>query len=100
MDMPEDIQDTAAKLASMRDSAALRGFIAQAILSERLAQKERDAKIAEDALHMAEREITSRIRRGLATNSEMGAREISDLVDSSQAIIAIRSARAAFDPAK
>jgi hypothetical protein len=32
----------------MRDSIALRGFIAQALLAERLAQRERDAKIADE----------------------------------------------------
>lgn len=46
-DVPEDIREIAAKLASMRGSIALRGFIAQALLTERLAQKERDAKMVE-----------------------------------------------------
>ena len=68
MDVPEDIRELAAKLASMRDSIALRGFIAQALLSERLAQKERDAKFGDawdspPALRLAAGEMTAQEMR-------------------------------------
>jgi hypothetical protein len=53
MDVPEELLDKAAdvhrSLKSSRDADHLTEIIAQALLSERLAQKERDAKIAYEA---------------------------------------------------
>lgn len=54
-EIPEDIARTAQKLFDLRDSIAFRGFIAQALFTERKAQRERDAhhltshKIFEDS---------------------------------------------------
>lgn len=64
MDVPEDIREKAK--AVLRDLSCGRigpvSAIAQALLAERLAQKERDAKIADELFYLDETKISARIR--------------------------------------